>query len=102
MNMYYVLDENKKAIPADLNTWAQMFETTDRHVGNDVLNGKHISTVFIGINRNFLTGEPLLFETMVFDEGGSDDNYCEFSYTYEEALLTHEKVVQMVKGGEIE
>jgi hypothetical protein len=100
--MFYKLDEHKNAVECTLNEWAAMFETTDRYIGNDVVNGKHISTVFIGIDRGGIPNTPLLYETMVFDEGGSDDNYCQFSYTYEEALLTHESVVNRVQGGEIE
>lgn len=64
--------KNKKIVEVDLMTWAKWFQenhhSPDRIVKQETLaNGYEISTVFLGIDHNFMdTGDPLLFETMVF------------------------------------
>lgn len=55
----------------DVLEWARWFETTDRVVFQDEIGQHLVSTVFLGLDHNFMrritgVGEPLLFETMVF------------------------------------
>lgn len=58
-----------------------------------------ISTVWLGIDHNFMMeGPPLIFETMVFD-GNFGDRYCERYATKDEALAGHAKAVAWVKAG---
>ena len=46
--------------------WCRDFQNREP-VGYDVLpNGIRVSTVWLGINHNFLGGRPLIFETMLF------------------------------------
>jgi hypothetical protein len=56
-----------------------------------------VSTVFLGLDHNWLSEEPpLLFETMVFtkDRHRSVDNgYCHRTSTWELALEDHAKAV---------
>jgi hypothetical protein len=48
-------------------TWGRWFQTADRHVGSDWFFEIHISTVFLGLNHNFIfNGPDQWFETMVF------------------------------------
>lgn len=54
-----------------------------------------ISTVWLGINHNFLDGPPLIFETMVFDENHHDVAINRYA-TEEEALEGHETMVAEV------
>ena len=51
--------------------WAAYMETAERHVAQTVLaDGTRVSTVFVGIDYNWLhDGPPLLFETKVFRDG---------------------------------
>ena len=67
-NQKYIL-KGKEIVPVDLLEWGKWFEAADRHIGNDTINGKKISTVFLGLDHQFGDGPPLLFETMVFDTG---------------------------------
>ncbi len=58
-----------------------------------------VSTVFLGIDHAF-GGRPVLFETMVFDcpaVTAEIDDYQERSHTYAEAVVEHEKAVQLVE-----
>jgi len=82
----------KELVPVELLEWAKWFETTDRHVGNDTINGYRISTVFLGLDHNFGVGAPLLFETMVF--GDDDEEDMERYATYEEAEEGHKRFVE--------
>lgn len=54
--MYYKLDENKKVFPSSMEEWAEFHErrlpTNYWDVGKDTINGKLISTVFIGLSYN--------------------------------------------------
>lgn len=53
----------------------------------------HVSTVFIlGINHALGNGDPLLFETMIFD--GPMDGYQVRYSTWEQAELGHKKALE--------
>ena len=78
---YYKLNENKKALPCTLMEWAEQLEEMTKahtkHVADDYISGKRISTVWLGLNHQYFNGPPLIFETMVFDpEGSGHDIYC--------------------------
>ena len=91
----YILDGHEP-VPVDLMTWARWFEDNRdkrRVAATDIFPGKlWVSTVFLGIDHGFGMGPPLLFETMVFDESGNDDD-CERYTTWEEAEAGHAKIV---------
>ena len=102
--MYYKLDENKNVVSSSLEEWANFIEgkfpTNYRHVGYEIINGKRISTVFIGLCHNFniLSNTPIVFETMIFDGDNSLD-YQERYSTWKEAEEGHKKAVKWVKYG---
>ena len=79
-----------------MREWARWLETAERHIGDDTINGKRVSTVFLGIDHNFsFSGPPLLFETMVFgDDGRGDEEEIERYATYEEAEEGHKRIVK--------
>lgn len=79
----------------DLNTWAKWFESSDRSVANDFINGVRISTIFLGLNHGFF-GPPLWFETMVF--GGRFDGFIDRYQTWSEAEVGHLRVIGMIGG----
>lgn len=107
MNKYYKLDENKNAIPCTLDEWARQIEkmciTGTKHVAEDEINGKRISTVWLGLNINIYDQEgncPHIYETMVFDPPDSGkDIYCDRYSTWKEAEEGHKKAIQWVKDG---
>jgi hypothetical protein len=89
MNKYY-LNEDKTYRPAGLMEWAEQFETMDRHVLDDKIDGHRVSTIWLGLDHNYFGGKPLVFETMIFvDEDGGNDIYCDRYSTWEEAEKGH-------------
>lgn len=77
---YWILDENRNAVPVNANVWGEWFEDHDqRHVDTTTIPAKSrllwwlglrpdywVSTIFLGLDHSFGPGPPLLFETMVF------------------------------------
>lgn len=98
--MKFIL-KDKKPIPcSDILEWGKWFENSkNRLVAQTELPGKIlISTVFLGIDHNFLSlGRPVLFETMIFADYGWDHRYCERYCTWEEAELGHQKAIEWAK-----
>lgn len=93
--MKYILDENRKVIPATLETWAVWFnDTAKRRVDDTTIDGVRVSTVFLGIGG--FDGKHDLFETMIF--GGDHDEYCARCDTWEEAEAQHAAAIALVKG----
>lgn len=103
INTKWILD-GKKAVAVDLMTWAKWYETShdQRRVAEDVISGKRISTVFLGTDHNFADdGPPLIFETMVFEDGDWDELYCDRYASWDEAEAGHAKAIDLVKTGTI-
>jgi hypothetical protein len=88
----YIL-KNKMAVPCDdMLAWATSMSTNRTVVKTE--RGKYlISTVFLGIDHSdFDSGEPILFETMVFIGGDyGTEKYCDRYSTYKEAQDGHFK-----------
>jgi hypothetical protein len=99
---YFVL-EGHIPVPCDLMAWAKRFEKDEtRIVARDLLKDILVSTVFLGIDHNFIgDGPPVLFETMAFDEGKCngqsilyETRYC----TWSEAEAGHKSVVDIINN----
>ena len=96
---HYIL-EGKDAKPASLMEWAKWLEAAgkDRQVVvTDISDDVRVSTVFLGLDHNYLdTGPPLIFETLIFggEHNGDMDRYS----TYEEAEAGHEVMVKRVRS----
>ena len=86
--------KGKEPVPVeDVIEWGRWFEDADRSVASTVLeNGVRVSTVFLGLDHNFGSGEPVLFETMIF--GGKHDKYQERYATWGEAEAGHKQAVE--------
>ena len=95
--MMYILVGKETFPTTDINEWGSNRETTPNLV-HDIfeIGGESISvsTVFLGIDHRHGEGEPVLFETMVF--GGNYDGYQDRYCTYDEAVLGHYIVCEMV------
>src|SRR5687768_2382957 len=99
MTKHYILDEQGKPKMADIETWARWWQGTDRRVAvTEVSDDVRVSTVFLGSDHNWIGGEPILWETLVF--GGELDGEMERYSTVEEAVEGHEKVVEKVRKAE--
>jgi len=70
---FYVLDADGRPLGIeDVLVWARWFEDHDRRVAMDMVGDVRVSTVFLGIDHNWLLGgPPVLWETMIF--GGPHD-----------------------------
>jgi hypothetical protein len=79
-----------------LMEWAKSFETDKRRVAETtLLNGRLVSTVWMGLNHQFGNGPPLIFETMVF--GSKEDMRdldCDRYSTEAEAIAGHARMVE--------
>tara|TARA_R110000868_G_C10972576_1_gene770499 strand:- start:30019 stop:30333 length:315 start_codon:yes stop_codon:yes gene_type:complete len=99
MSMFYYLNDDHTVRPCSCAEWAEQFESIERHVAEDRIDGFFISTVWLGNNHNYFGGRPLLFETMVFKGDSGSDEYCDRYATWDEAVEGHKKAVQWVKDG---
>ena len=105
MSDYYFLNEEKIAIPCDMETWSNMHRD-QRRVAEDTVNGFWVSTVFLGLNHAFSDGPPMIFETYVFtcDEAGKVTDWSEIwgrrTSTYEMALENHRDAKTRAEKGD--
>lgn len=96
---HYILTKDRKVAVASLLEWAAFMERADRTIGRTVVSGFEISTVFLGLDHNYKQeGPPVLWETMVFDDGGRADFDCRrCAGSVEQAEAMHEEVVRQVE-----
>jgi hypothetical protein len=91
----FVLDGKTPVHEPDLLIWAKWFGNSSRKVAYTQHGDVEVSTVFLGMNHNFDdTGDPILFETMVF--GGENDKLQVRYHTWEEAEAGHERICKQV------
>lgn len=67
---------DKHGEPISLRVWAELCEDREyARVAETWIGKVRISTVWLGINHNFLWGPPMVFETMVFDHNQEYDDH---------------------------
>lgn len=94
----YYLNEDKTYRPAKLMEWEEQFETMDRDVQKDKIEGHRVSTVWLGLDHNYYGGKPMLFETMIFaDEERGRVIYCYRYSTWQEAEEGHKVAIEWLK-----
>jgi hypothetical protein len=93
----YILDGRNPIPCADFIARAQWFQTSDRQVAKTDFGDVRVSTVFLGLDRSFGQGPPLLFETMIFGGSFGQDRYQERCSTWEEAEAQHAEAVDVVR-----
>jgi hypothetical protein len=104
MSDYYFLNEDHTYKPCTLMEWANqtdiLWKENKKHVADEEINGKRVSTVWLGRDHNYLGGCPLLFETMVFDKQLADSSiYMDRYTTWDEAVKGHQKAITWVLNG---
>jgi hypothetical protein len=88
----YILHGTVPVEEPDLLTWAQWFESAKRHVADTwVTPTVRVSTVFLGLDHQWGDGPPLLWETMIFHEGDSQETWR--YATYHAAEQGHERAI---------
>lgn len=102
LDTYYILDGHD-AVPCNMERWSVWFQDADRRVALTETSLFTISTVFLGMDHSFGTGgDPLIFETMVFDKGSTNEaenvpfDTCVLYSTWDEAEEGHQTMVGMV------
>lgn len=102
-NLFFYLNDDHTVRKCSAEEWSKQFEEMseagNRHIRLDHINGKCISTVWLGNNMNFFGAKPLLFETMIFDGDSWMDEYCERYSSWDEAVEGHKKACELVKHG---
>lgn len=98
MSNLYIL-EGKTPVRAESTlSWGRWFEANGakRLVAGDKLDGGvRVSTVFLGVDHSFGGGDPLLFETMIFE--GPHADYQERYSTWAEAEAGHARALALAK-----
>jgi hypothetical protein len=99
----YILDQDGRPVMVeDLTEWAKwMSEDKRRFLKRTEVAEATVSTVFLGIDHNFLPkifpegSMPILYETMIFKgkEDGFQERYC----TEAEALSRHDEIVRWLQ-----
>lgn len=79
---------------------ASAWDIANRRVDKTKIGNVQVSTVFLCIDHSFESGEPVLFETMVFGGplDGEMDRYC----SWDDAVKGHAAIVQRVKDAPLE
>lgn len=109
--MYAILNRNGDVIPTTLIRWAKWMERSpQRFIRKDTLWGFTVSTVFLGLNHQYLIKKPpLWFETMIFDRWHGEYNsinghplrHCDLYMrrytTLNEAIAGHEEAFAWLK-----
>jgi hypothetical protein len=88
----------------DIEEWAEWCAADERKriVRQDDVGPLRVSTVFLGLDHNLSLfdnspeHEPLLFETMIFDDG--EDHYQTRCTTWDQAELMHEVALAEAKA----
>jgi len=94
----YILDsEGVPILEPDLMIWAMWFEKANRVVKQETIGPSKVSTIFLGLDHNYLPdGEPIFWETMVF--GGKLDGHTDRCPGFKaDALEMHERVAGKVR-----
>lgn len=75
MHIHSYILKDKIAYPCgDIATWAEWMARNDRTVAKTHYDNIEISTVFLGLDHGVgRNGDPLLFETMVFEDQDCSD-----------------------------
>jgi hypothetical protein len=93
--MMYILVDNVPVETDDVELWGDNLSKNRSIKYTEFGDSISVSTVFLGLDHSHTknTG-PILFETMVF--GSKYEDYQERYQTYDEAILGHERICEMV------
>lgn len=106
---YYILDNDNNVHPSTFDEWKEFMERTmetgRRVVNQNTIDGKLVSTVFLGLNhvfvelnhKDFLNHSPSIFETMILSIDGREI-YCQRYSTWKEAEEGHKKAAEWAKN----
>ena len=100
MIILYILDKEHNILPVEkegMEAWGEWHKKIgNRTVKKEKIGETEISTVFLGMDHGFGNVRPVLFETMVFGPLDPDNEIQERCCTWDEALIQHEQVKQLL------
>jgi hypothetical protein len=98
MKGFYIIKNGSPVETETTEEWAQWIKNQDnRRIGWDVKDGVSVSTVFLGMDHNFLpSGTPVLWETMIF--GGEHNDYQERYTSEADAREGHKRAMELAFG----
>ena len=97
MMKMYILVDKVPVLTDDIDVWNTYLSKNRSIKFTEFGDTISVSTVFLGMdhsNRYTKEDGPILFETMVF--GSKYDDYQERYLTYDDAILGHERICEMV------
>ena len=104
MKSFYKLNNDKSVSECSFKEWSTQFkeclikENGCETVGKDIINGKAISTVFLGLDHNLRGDQPHIFETMIFYPDDEDASFVwKRTSTWNEAEEAHSEAIHHVK-----
>lgn len=94
---WYILDENKNPVAADVMVAGLWFESNDRRIAYTEINEDvYLSTVFLSLDHSHNYGDvphiPILYESLWF--GGEFDGYSQRYATRDEAIEGHKSMIR--------
>lgn len=105
---------NRSGEPISMLEWAHLISVFDYKVVEHTMVGPYlVSTVWLGMNHNWMGDTPIIFETMVFDQSVEETSSLggdhEFTFhpdmglqdrysTEEQALVGHQYTVEKMQG----
>lgn len=97
LRMYFKLDGHHVVECEDVLEWAMWFETAERHVADETVEGYRVSTVFLGLDHGFRhRGTPVVFETMIFSPEGDAEGMDRYA-TWDEAEAGHARMRERLR-----
>jgi hypothetical protein len=98
---------DRQGRPMTMQQWAQKFQDENyRHLARDVIGPDEpldpaplitVSTFWLGLNANWRSGEPLIYETLIV---GGERDAVDIRYTTErQAREGHRLVVEELRAG---
>ncbi len=93
--MMYILVDNVPVETDDVELWSDNLTKNRSIKYTEFGDSISVSTVFLGLDHSHIKGTgPILFETMVF--GSKYEDYQERYQTYDDAILGHDRICEMV------
>ena len=100
MTERYILKDGFAVQCQDLMEWGAWMEAhRNKFQKISKVAGLRLSTVFLGLDHSFGHGEPLLWETMLFNDDMNGESESQWRFTFQgEAYEFHETKVKQLKA----
>ena len=100
MAKYYVLNGQKPVKVDDPTKWAEWMKNSirDRLVGQNIVNGIMVRTVFTGMDLESHRGRPNLFECYAWRIGSDAPYHTELFCSWKSAVTGHQRMLDRVSA----